>query len=152
MVFCCSLFCFLFFVLCFIVCLVFFFFFCFLLYLYMSCAGLTTQFYWLPRLLHFSILNYPIQPKLTFQNSVLSHASYETDYKVSSIHLVVNISDQSVQIDETPLPLYLRTWDFFQFIFLSWLLYPQWNLPVLFPCRHFYSHFSRNETKQLQLK
>lgn len=41
-------------------------------YARMCLAGLTTQFHWLPRLLHFSTLNYPIQLKLTFQNSILS--------------------------------------------------------------------------------
>lgn len=54
-----------------------------LLYPYVSCAGLTTQSHWLPRWFRISTLNYPSQ--LSFQNSILLHASYKTDYK-ENIH------------------------------------------------------------------
>lgn len=45
-----------------------------------------------------------------------------------------NISDQTSWIDGTSLTLCLRTWVrvFPQIVFLSWLLYPQWNLFVFF--------------------
>lgn len=106
----------------------------------------------IPRLLHFSTLNYPTQLKLTFQNNILSHASYKTNYKESPIHFGGYFR-----------PNCWNWWNIFGIIFKNLrFLSNLFALHIFFffsesycffhPCIISILSFPQNSTKQLQFK